>query len=79
MVCYDHIQDNTIPDHYQQVFVISKMGLTPKGNILKLSKMYMIKQHQLSHEPQGFHSDVVGDSILLAYDNASLCNWFQKF
>jgi hypothetical protein len=46
---YDHTQDDTMPDHYQQVFIISKMGWTPEGNILNLSKMYMIKQHQLPH------------------------------
>lgn len=46
---YDHTQDDTIPDRYQQLLIISKMGWTPERNILKLPKMYMIKQHQFPH------------------------------
>jgi hypothetical protein len=40
--------------------------------------MHVIQQHQLPHESRGFHGDVVEDSILLAYDSASLGNWFPE-
>jgi hypothetical protein len=76
---YDHTQDDIILDHYHHVLITSETGWTPEGDILKLSKMYMIKKYQLPHASPEVSTVMWFRTPFYWHDTASLGIWFQKF